>query len=167
MQLRLATAADLPALLDVVQRVVPLMQATGNFQWDSQYPNETVFRRDIEQHQLWVAELDGRPAGLAALTTEQELEYAQVGWNLNEVAVVTHRLAVDPQFQGRGVATALLEQAEKLAVERGIFRLLIDTGAENRVTQRLFPKLGYQYAGEISLALRDGLRVYCYEKRLV
>ena len=34
-------------------------------------------------------------------------------------------------------------------------------------TQRLFPKLGYRFAGEIGLAFRPGLRFFCYEKRLV
>ena len=33
-------------------------------------------------------------------------------------------------------------------------------------TQRLFPRLGYRFAGEIGLAFRPGLRFFCYEKRL-
>ena len=57
---RRATAADLPAILALVRRVVPLMHATGNFQWSADYPNEAVFQRDIEQQQLWVAELTAR-----------------------------------------------------------------------------------------------------------
>ena len=166
MLIRPATEADLPALLDLLTRVVPLMQASGNFQWDHTYPNEAVFRRDIEKQQLWVAEIDNKVAGVAALTTDQEPEYAQVGWDLTEPAIVTHRLAVDPDFQGKGVAIALLNQAEKLAMERKTRLLRIDTNTQNQVTQRLFPKLGYQFAGEISLGFREGLRFYCYEKRL-
>lgn len=166
MRIRLAIPADLPALLNLVHRVVPLMHQAGNFQWDDYYPNESVFSEDIARQQLWVAELDGQIAGVAALTEDQEPEYAQVGFDLSQKAIVTHRLAVDPAFQGRGVAAALLAQAEQLARERNIAFLRIDTNSENQVTQRLFPKLGYAYAGEITLSFRPGLRFLAYEKKL-
>lgn len=165
-QVRRATEADLPAILDIVRRVVPLMQASGNFQWTTEYPNEAVFREDIEREQLWVAEVEGNVAGLAALTTDQDPEYAQADWNPAERAVVTHRLAVDPAVQGKGVAAALLMQAEALAQAWGLHALRVDTNSENQATQRLFPKLGYRFAGEITLAFRPGLRFFCYEKRL-
>jgi ribosomal protein S18 acetylase RimI-like enzyme len=146
--------------------VVPLMQASGNQQWSAEYPNEAVFQNDIDQNQLWVAELDGQIAGVAALTQDQDAEYAQADWDPAETAIVTHRLAVDPSAQGRGVAAALLEQAEQLAVQRGLKSLRVDTNSENAATQRLFPKLGYRFTGEITLAFRPGLRFFCYEKRL-
>ncbi|OON71087.1 GNAT family N-acetyltransferase [Hymenobacter sp. CRA2] len=163
---RPAVTTDLPAILDIVRRVVPLMQAAGNFQWEADYPNEAVFRQDIERAQLWVAELDEAVAGVAALTTDQDPEYAQADWDPAETAIVTHRLAVDPAVQGKGIAAALLAQAEQLARERGLHSLRVDTNSENQSTQRLFPKLGYRFAGEITLAFRPGLRFFCYEKRL-
>lgn len=166
MTVRLATLNDISALLHLVRRVVPLMQATGNFQWDDQYPNAAVFEKDIAQNQLWVAELDGKPVGVAAITTAQEPEYAQVGWDLSETAIVVHRLAVDPDVRGRGIAALLLAQADEVARQRGIDVLRIDTNTQNEATQRLFPKAGYVFAGEIGLGFRPGLRFYCYEKRL-
>jgi ribosomal protein S18 acetylase RimI-like enzyme len=166
MRIRLATENDLPALMELLRRVVPLMRAAGNLQWDETYPNETVFQRDIDLGQLWVAEVDAGIAGVAAVTTDQEPDYAQVGWNIEEPAVVVHRLAVDPAFRGLGAAGALMQKAEEVAVERAIAVLRVDTNTQNEATQRLFPKLGYQLAGEISLAFRPGLRFLCYEKRL-
>jgi 2-amino-4-hydroxy-6-hydroxymethyldihydropteridine diphosphokinase len=152
--------------MTLVRRAVPLMRAQGNLQWSDDYPNEQVFGADIAAGQLWLAEIDEAVAGIAAITTDQSPEYADVGWDLNEPAVVVHRLAVDPDFRGRGVADALMRQAEVVARERGITVLRIDTNTQNPATQRLFPKLGYTYAGEISLAFRPGLRFVCYEKRL-
>ncbi len=166
MTVRIATLADLPALVNLLKHVVPLMNMAGNFQWDDHYPNETVFSQDTAKGQLWVAEINNQLAGVAALTEDQEPEYAQVGFDLSQRAIVTHRLAVDPAFQGQGVAIALLAQAEKLALERGIRFLRIDTNSENLVTQRLFPKAGYTYAGEITLSFRPGLRFLAYEKKL-
>jgi GNAT superfamily N-acetyltransferase len=152
--------------MQLIAEVVPLMNAAGNFQWDSSYPNVPVFEKDIDLKQLWVAEIDGEIAGVAAITTDQEAEYAHVGWDLNETAIVTHRLAVSPQHQGKGIAAALLLQAEEEAKKKGIPVLRIDTNTANQATQRLFPKLGYVFAGEIGLGFREGLRFKCYEKRI-
>ena len=165
--LRLATLPDLPALLSLVRRVVPLMHADGIFQWDDTYPNEQVFGADIHAGQLWIADPeDGVVAGVAAITTEQYPEYAQVGWDIDEPAVVVHRLAVDPAYRGAGIAIALMRQAEVVAQETGISVLRVDTNTKNAATQRLFPKLGYTLGGEFSLDFRPGLRFVCYEKRL-
>ncbi|MCK8493977.1 GNAT family N-acetyltransferase [Spirosoma sp. RP8] len=166
MTIRLATPADLPALLTLLKKVIPLMREAGNLQWDDHYPNATVFHEDISKEQLWVADVNDQLAGVAALTEDQEPEYAQVGFDLSQRAIVTHRLAVDPAFRGQGVAAALLAQAEQIAKERSVSFLRIDTNSENQVTQKLFPKLGYRYAGEITLSFRPGLRFLAYEKAL-
>jgi ribosomal protein S18 acetylase RimI-like enzyme len=166
MRIRLATEDDLPALMELLRRVVPLMRATGNLQWDDSYPNEAVFRRDIDLGQLWIGEVDAGIAGVAAVTMDQEPDYTQVGWDVEEPAIVVHRLAVDPVFRGLGAAGVLMQKAEEIAIERDITVLRVDTNTQNEATQRLFPKLGYLLAGEISLAFRPGLRFLCYEKRL-
>ena len=167
MLIRTAHASDLPAMMSLMQRVVPLMRAAGNLQWDEQYPNEQVYRRDLELVQLWVAQQnDGALAAVAAITSDQAPEYVQVGWDIHEPAIVVHRLAVDPAYRGAGIAIALMQQAETLARQRGITTLRVDTSMENAAAQRLYAKLGYTLAGEISLSFRLGLRVLCYEKRL-
>ena len=166
MRVRLGTQEEVQAVMALVQRVVPLMRAEGNWQWDDAYPNPAVFTTDVQRGQMWIVAVDGAVAGVAAITTDQEPEYAQVGWDLEEVAVVVHRLAVDPAFRGLGVAKALMARAEAVARDRGIRVLRVDTNSHNEATQRLFPKLGYVYAGEIGLGFRPGLRFRCYQKRL-
>jgi len=166
MKIRPATLNDVPQIMQIIRAVVPAMRAAGNLQWDSTYPNPGVFENDIADDQLWVAEIDHEIAGVAAITTEQYPEYADVGLDINETAIVVHRLAVDPKFRGKGIAAALLTQAEQVAVERGIDVLRIDTNTQNQATRALFPKMGYVFAGEIGLVFRPGLRFCCYEKRL-
>jgi ribosomal protein S18 acetylase RimI-like enzyme len=164
--IRLAASEDIPKIMYLLRTIVPAMEAVGNYQWDSQYPNADVFASDIAMNQLWVAEVNSAIAGFAAITTDQEAEYAEVGWDLSETAIVTHRLAVGVQYRGLGIAKALLMQAEEEAVKRNIHILRIDTNTNNEATQALFPKLGYQYSGEIGLGFRPNLRFRCYEKRL-
>lgn len=119
----------------------------------------------MEDGQLWIALINEQIVGVAAITTDQEPEYVEVGWDITERAVVVHRLAVDPAFRGKGIAAALMKQAETIAKERGIVAVRVDTNSQNEATQKLFPKLGYAYAGEIGLGFRPGLRFLCYEKR--
>jgi GNAT superfamily N-acetyltransferase len=166
MNIRLATLKDIPQIMQVIAEVVPIMRSAGNLQWDDTYPNPQVFEEDIRVGQLWVAEVDGEIAGVTAITTEQYPEYVQVGLDINEEAIVTHRLAVSPRFRGKGLAADLLQQAEVVAVDRSIGILRIDTNTQNHATQQLFPKLGYSLKGEITLEFRPGLKFVCFEKRL-
>ena len=166
MTIRQATLTDIPPIMQLIAEVVPAMNALGNFQWDSSYPNATVFENDIALSQLWIAEVDGAIAGVAAITTDQEPEYGHVGWDITETAIVTHRLAVSEKYRGQGIAAALLMQAEQEAINRGINLLRVDTNTTNQATQKLFPKLGYRFAGEIGLGFRPNLRFYCYEKKV-
>jgi len=166
MNIRPATLADIPQIMNLITEVVPVMNAAGNFQWDATYPNFQVFEDDVNHNQLWVADEGGNIAGIAAITTDQEPEYAAVGWDLNEIAIVVHRLAVSIHHRGKGIAAMLMQQAETEAIKRGIEVLRIDTNSANKATRQLFPKLGYEYAGEIGLGFRPNLRFYCYEKRL-
>lgn len=166
MQIQKAAGDDIPQIMALVQRVVPLMRAGGNLQWNDSYPNSEVFLRDVEKDQLWIAVIDGTVAGVAAITQDQEPEYANVGWDITEPAIVVHRLAVDPDFRGRGIAEALMRNAEQVARCRRIAVLRVDTNTNNPATQKLFPKLGYTLSGETGLSFRAGLRFLCYEKRL-
>jgi ribosomal protein S18 acetylase RimI-like enzyme len=166
MRIRRGTREDLNEVMLCIRRVVPLMRENGNLQWDNDYPSISVFKSDIENGRLWVAQIGQCIAGFAAITMDQSPEYADVGWDIMESAIVVHRLAVDPDFRGRGVATALMLQAEIAGMEMGIQVVRLDTNSQNQATQKLLPKLGYVCAGEISLRFRPGQRFLCYEKRI-
>lgn len=164
MTIREATLTDLPEIMTIVAEVVPLMQATGNQQWSDTYPNTTVLTRDIELNQLWVAEHNGQLAGVTAITTAPEPDYAATGIDVTIPAVVTHRLAVSPRFQGLGIAVALLNHADEVARKYKIGKAQADTNTMNQAMQRLLERSGYKNLGEISLAQKPGLSFYCYEK---
>ncbi len=55
-------------------------------------------------------------------------------------------LWVEPDFRRRGVATALMRHAEKLASPP---RLFTSTRSSNLASQRLFEGLGYQRSGQL------------------
>jgi len=56
-------------------------------------------------------------------------------------------VAVYPEFRSKGVATALLLDAEKRASSAGVKRLVLDVEAENSTALSLYRKLGFQGDG--------------------
>ena len=170
--IRLGKEGDVEAIMRIVKACIPAMQASGNFQWDEVYPNEAAFRKDIEIGQCYVAEKtneDGSKeiAGVAALTEDQSVEYADCGWDLSIPAVVPHRLAVSPTCHRQGIAAKLYAKGDELARERGYDRVRVDTNSLNVPMNKTIQAHGYKYAGEISLNSKPkDMRFNTYEKML-
>lgn len=165
MTLRLATVADLPVIMEMTRTVVGLLNAEGNFQWNETYPVEADFTKDINDGTLWVSLVDGAIAGYAALTTDQPDEYKNVGWDVTQLCIVPHRLAVSPNFRGKGIAQSLMSQAEQLVRDRGLKEVRVDTNSINAAMNGVFKKMGYQFAGTTGLSGKpDDMVFNCYNK---
>jgi len=165
--IRQARQEDISAVVALVQGAIPAMHAAGNFQWDTTYPLESDFIKDVENGWLFVAEDPETNVilGVAALTNDQPDDYASCGWDLSVEAVVPHRVAVRVESQGQGVAKLLLNHASTLAKEKGLTCVRVDTNSKNAKMQALLPSIGFTFAGEIELEGKPpGLKFYCYEK---
>lgn len=162
---RLATFDDLVQIEAITKEVVKLMNDENNFQWDHAYPLRSHFEEDIKNNHLWVAVIGGEVTGFAALTIDQPPEYADVGYNLEEICIVPHRLAVSPKFRSRGLAQGFMLQAETLAKELGYPYVRVDTNAINLRMQRVFERLGYESHGIVSFPSKPkDMRFKCYQK---
>ncbi len=75
------------------------------------------------------------PAGCAGLL-----------WAEKEGGLYVSRVAVDPAWQRRGLATAMLAAAEAEAVRRGLPRLWLSTRLALTGNRRLFARCGFQEA---------------------
>lgn len=56
------------------------MTEGGNTQWDSDYPGEREYSKDIELGELWLEELDGFISGFMAINSSLSKEYNDVEW---------------------------------------------------------------------------------------
>lgn len=163
---RLARPQDLPAIWALVQRTISHMLSIGNPQWGEDYPTYQHFVQDIQAGELYVvAGPAGEIWGAAAITQTDEPEYAQLTWSRPSPAVALHRVAVDPQVQRQGVASALFAQAHAVAEAKGCASLRIDTYTLNHRMQSLIAKQGFHHVGDIQYPNRP-LPTLCYEKVL-
>ena len=65
-----------------------------------------------------------------------------------------HSLFVNEEFRNKGMGKAIVEYAEKLALQDGIEILLLEVSAENRNAIPLYKKLGFEEYG----LLRNGYK---------
>lgn len=99
--------------------------------------------------EAFVVEDEGDPAGLAlAPLIDREAATAELGY------------AIAPHARGRGVATAALRMISDWAFdERGMIRLELRIGAENRASQTVARRSGYTLEGVLRSAhLKQGIR---------
>jgi GNAT superfamily N-acetyltransferase len=99
-----------------------------------------VARHDREG-EVWVAEdRDGRI--LATVTTARE------GANLYELGrpgeLDWRLLAVAPEARGRGLGRLLTEFVVMLAVERGLERVVMNSGSDMRAAHALYESMGFE-----------------------
>lgn len=151
MKIRRALEADLPAIMSIVERVVPIMQSSGNPQWSELYPNLDIFRSDIEEQTLFVGEIDNKIAGVVVYNEEQPEEYFNdiEGWDRDTKVLVIHRMAVDPDFHRKGVANQFYKYAAVHGRYNGYKVIRADTNSKNTPVNSLFKKMDYRYKGVV------------------
>ncbi len=132
-ELRLATAGDLPELFTLV-RACWVQEAVANDTLAIPALHEDIdtLRASLDTTRTWVAHRGGRLVG--SVRTEERGSDLFVG-----------RLCVAPDLQGRGLGRMLLEHAEGTAAS-GIRTFTLMTGAGSADNIRFYRKAGYRPA---------------------
>ncbi len=166
---RLAAKEDIPRLLEITEQASAYLRECGVDQWQNGFPNETVFRRDIDAGGCWLFTHEGEAAGVISLYMTPEPSYADIdgAWLTDGTAYATiHRVAVKSAYRGRGLADEMMQLCEDLALGRGYVSIRVDTHADNLSMQALLKRRGYTRCGVITLPgtiEHDPLRIG-YEK---
>ncbi|QDP39133.1 GNAT family N-acetyltransferase [Radiobacillus deserti] len=163
--IRLASRNDIPAIMEVVQASVKVMNSQGNFQWDHTYPLEENFQGDLNRQELFVYEEEGRVLGVAAISEKEHSEYHEIAWTSDRSAITMKRLAVHPNGRGKGIADAFFRKAEEVSIEKGLHYMKTDTFSKNTYAQKLFDRHGYHFVEKRFVPEKEDSLVY-FEKQL-
>ncbi len=130
-RLRTATAADVPALAELVRAAYGhYVERLGG----PPRPMTDDYAEVVRTHDVTVAEAGGEIAGLIVVAAGDE------GFLVDNVAVA-------PAHQGRGVGRALLEHAEAAARGAGFDWIYLYTHELMTENQALYARIGYvEYA---------------------
>jgi len=165
MILRLATLADATTIWEILQAAILQRKMDGSTQWQNGYPNEGTVESDIQQGYGYVIEENNMIIAYAAIVFGDEPTYEVINgaWMSNQPYVVVHRVATTPTLKGKGIATQLFLMIEKLALEKNIFSIKVDTNFDNIPMLKIMDNLKYTYCGEIFVS---GFPRRAYEKLL-
>ena len=164
MEFRTATPDDLDALVSLYGAATQDMLRQGIDQWDEYYPDREILTEDVESGDMTLGLLDGEPACAWVVNREYEPEYVSGAWeHTGGDFCVLHRLCVNPELQGRGLARQAMARMEKNALDKGFDSVRLDVFSQNLHAQRLYERLGYKRTGEVRF--RKGI-FYLMEKGL-
>jgi ribosomal protein S18 acetylase RimI-like enzyme len=150
-EIRRARKEEIDEIMELIAKCVQVMQAGGSDQWDEHYPNREIISLDMERGSLWVCEENNAVAGILVLDEHQSEQYEEIEWTETQGPhLIMHRLAVHPEVQGKGIARRLSTYAEEYARQNGYSSIRLDTYAKNTRALALYPKLGYDFRGEVS-----------------
>lgn len=94
--------------------------------------NEGMFTDEIKKEyaDYYVAEADGEIIGYGGI------------WSIYETAELM-RIAVIPEFRGRGIAKEIMEAMTECAKDRGCERMMLEVRKSNVSAQELYKKFGF------------------------
>jgi len=146
---------DIPDVVRILDDGKKFLRENNVLQWHLGYPNEEVIELDIMDETGYVATLEGGLViGTVALSFAGEPWYDEIydgAWLTNDDFLVIHRIATKSDFREKNVASFLLEEAEKLCLERGIKSIKIDTHIDNEIMKNWILKHGFKYCGVVHI----------------
>ncbi|MGV8945446.1 MAG: GNAT family N-acetyltransferase [Lutibacter sp.] len=164
MVIKKASEDDLEQLLSVVKSCAKNLIEQGIFQWNEHYPSAEVLFKDVALQQIWKLEIETRIVGLIVLTEIMDEEYQHVKWlTKNERNLYVHRLAVHPNYQGKGFAQKLMDFAEEFARVNNYNSVRLDTFSQNKRNQQFYEKRNYVKLESVYFPSQSAFPFYCYE----
>jgi len=115
--------------------------------FSAEWSNDVSALADImnatPQHRSRSIHIDGRMVAFSISGRADHVGYIQ-------------RLAVDPSARRRGLAGALLDDAEHWMSRRGVSRVMVNTASDNRAALALYESMGFEIQpGELQILERE------------
>lgn len=164
MILRKTKLDDIGKVMEIINQAKQYFKNNNIDQWQEGYPNEESIKEDIMNEEAYVLEDNGKILGTCMVTIQGEPTYHTIDgkWLFNEDYVCVHRIAVDEQYKGAGLASIILDQA--IAMYPNFHSVRMDTHEDNLSMQRFLTKYGFVFCGIITL--QNGAPRRAYEKRI-
>ncbi|TBM99401.1 GNAT family N-acetyltransferase [Hyunsoonleella flava] len=162
--IRKAILEDVDEILEITKASAKHMIFQNIFQWNEFYPNAAAFEIDIKRDECYVLEINNAIIGCITISTLMDEEYIPILWlTPNKNNIYIHRLAVHPNYQGKGHAQELLSFAENYAVTKRYTSIRLDTFSQNKRNQKFYELRGYKKLGDIYFPKQSEYPFHCYE----
>jgi ribosomal protein S18 acetylase RimI-like enzyme len=158
--------SEATAIYNILDACRTDMLNRGIQQWDETYPTLGMVEKDIATGGMYSIFKNHSLIGAIVMDEKQSPKYEMVDWNLKEEPIlVIHRLAINPDLQGKGLGKSAMELAHQFAAENNYKTIRLDAYKGNVALINFYSKLGYQAVGEIPLEYTAGPFV-CFERSI-
>jgi GNAT superfamily N-acetyltransferase len=164
--LRKAHISEKALIWEILQDAIEQRRQEGSSQWQDGYPNELSVSNDMENGHAYVLTENEIILAYLAVIFDKEPAYEAIEgkWLTNGDYLAVHRVAVSKQVKGKGIATKLFRQLERLCLQQKVYSIKVDTNFDNIPMLKILDRLGYTYCGEVYF--RGGARK-AFEKVLI
>ncbi|WP_336776952.1 GNAT family N-acetyltransferase [Paenibacillus sp. MMO-58] len=160
------TKSDLKSLVQLYRDVSAALRREGIHQWDRFYPNRFVIGSDVKRGTAFGLHEGGRVIGAVVVDGRQSGKYKGLPWkDQSGDSACIHRLAVHPEWQGKGIGRTLLQYAELEARCKGCTSIRLDVFTGNPGAVGMYQRAGYAEVGAIRFPMRHEPYL-CFEKPL-
>ena len=86
-----------------------------------------------------------------AVTMYQGEDYHAIEWSQqvsDDKVAVLHILAINPDYQKKGIGSEMVRKAINLAKEKGMQAIRLDALASNTPAHKMYERLGFEYRGK-------------------
>ena len=170
MQIRKATAGDVPGVVKIYEELLDAQDAgRRTIGWvRGIYPTAETAEAALARGDLFVLE-DGEIFGAAIINQRQVDAYSGAPWEYESDRVcVLHTLVISPRVSGKGYGSAFVSFYEKRAADHDLPELRMDTNARNLKARALYKKLGYKEIAVVPTTFNGipGVKLVLLEKNL-
>jgi len=158
MVIRKGNISDISKLENLYNELNDYLEATINYPgWIKHvYPVRETAEEGIKENTLFVLEIENTIAGSIILNHKPEKTYTQAEWQINADDIdilIIHTLVTHPAYMKQGIASQLMEFAEKHARDKQIKAIRLDVSVNNDAAIALYEKHGYKYIATVDLEL--------------
>lgn len=135
LEIRAATAADIPVLVELMAD----FYAEASFALDRDWAARSfaALLADPRRNAAWIAWLRGKPVGHVVLCARHSMEFGGLDGSIDD-------LFVRAPARRRGIGRALLERLIAHARAQGVLALHVEVAPDNAAAQALYATLGLQ-----------------------
>jgi ribosomal protein S18 acetylase RimI-like enzyme len=166
MEINQAKPTDLIEILFLLRVCILDMNAKGLKHWNSAFPGPQLIQSDLEQGIIYVIKDKGVCKGMVTLNEHEPEDYKDLGVkSAKGRTLYLQNMAVHPNWQGLGIASQLIEFAQKAAREKGFDSIRLDVSESSLQARKLYEKQLFTEIASFHSTYQK-IPFVCYEKQL-
>jgi ribosomal protein S18 acetylase RimI-like enzyme len=166
MEIVKAKPTDLIEILYLLRVCILDMNKKGLKHWNSAYPDHEKVQQDLRDGSIYLVKDRGVCKGMVTLNESEPEDYKQLAFPSDrKKPMYLQHIAVHPQWQGQGIATRMVDFAQKLALEKGFDAIRLDFFQPSEGAKQLCKKQSFKEIASFHSAYQK-IPFVCYEKQL-